>query len=266
MAYRAVSGQEPDGLAGNPDFSDLAGRDLRLRDTSPAIDAAFTGLAAWASADRVGAAPVDHPAVANTGSGPDAVADLGALEFTGPFPTPLRAALQVSPSKAYVPQDVLLDARGTTAHPGTPVVDYTFRCSGSSTPVTQTEPTFTCSYTTAGVFSPSVTARDSAGASSSDTTQVRALADVAPGAVLSVSKRKFKRGRSIRVSGAASTSVDKSPIASYRFNCGNGTGTGKQTRPVARCTYPRKGKFKVRLIVTDTVGLSSRATAKVRVR
>lgn len=265
-AYRSASGQEPDGLAGDPNFRDLAGRDLRLHGASPAIDAAFTALAAWASADRVGAAPVDAPTVANTGSGPDATADLGAYEFTGPFTAPVEAALLADPPKAYVRQDVVLDARGTIADPSAPVVDYTWRCSASSAPVTGTAPTFTCTYATAGTQTASVTVRDSAGSTSSRTVEVKVLADIAPEARLAVSDKKLEPGQSLTASAADSTSVDRSPIATYRFDCGNGTGTGAQPSAVASCTYPKAGKFTVQLTVTDTVGLSSTDTAKVQVK
>ncbi len=264
--YRAVSGQELVGLAGNPGFVNLAGRDLHLGATSPAIDAAFTALAGWLSADRVDTAPVDDPAVANTGSGPDAVADLGAYELAGPFTAPPQAALTATPTSAYVPQDVVLDAGGSTTASGTSVVSYTFRCSATATPVTQAGPRFTCAYPTAGTPTVSVTVQDSAGATASTTSTVTLLADVPPVTRLSLSSTSIRRTQSIVASGAASTSVDKSPIATYRFDCGNGTVVGPQAGATASCTYPATGTFTVRLTVTDTVGLSSTATARVRVR
>jgi len=82
--FQAASAQEPHGLASDPRFADLATRNLHLTGSSPAIDAAYTSLAAWTPTDRDGVAPVDDPAVADTGTGPDAVADLGAYEYVGP--------------------------------------------------------------------------------------------------------------------------------------------------------------------------------------
>ncbi|NUR07263.1 MAG: PKD domain-containing protein [Nocardioidaceae bacterium] len=347
-AFRGASGQETDGLSANPRFAGLAARDLRLTSESPAIDAAFTQLAAWAAKDRVGASPVDDPAVADTGTGPDAVADLGALEYRGPvaagtvsprtglaplsvtvdgtptlalgadvtgyrwtcgngstvttatgtcsYATPGTYAVQLTatdasgltstwsttvtavkdapptvslaatPATAYVPQDVVLDAGGTTDDDGTPVASYAFTCGNGTGSGTRTTATYTCSYPKAGTYTAAVLARDTAGLSATRTLTVRILADVAPNAAVTATPGTITRGQSVTVSAAGSTSVDKSPIATYRFDCGNGTVTAAQTSPTTSCSYPSTGNFTVRVTVTDTVGLSSSATTKVLVK
>src|SRR4029079_16443354 len=74
-SYQAVSGQEPTGKAANPQFVNLAGRDLHLTGTSPAIDAADTSPAGWSATDRDGGTPVADPAGTNTGTRPRTVPD-----------------------------------------------------------------------------------------------------------------------------------------------------------------------------------------------
>jgi parallel beta-helix repeat protein len=82
-SFKTVSGQEQTGLAADPQFADLAARNLHLTTGSPAIDAADTTPASWTLTDRDGQNPVDQPTVANTGTGPTKFADLGAYEYIG---------------------------------------------------------------------------------------------------------------------------------------------------------------------------------------
>ncbi|MGZ4536415.1 MAG: right-handed parallel beta-helix repeat-containing protein [Nocardioidaceae bacterium] len=345
--FRTVSAQEPNGIGADPQFAGLAGRDLRLTSGSPAVDAAYTGLPAWVSADHDGTAPIDDPNVANTGSGPDAAADLGALEYAGPAvslvtgPTtgtaPLTvsvdasgskalgapitayridcgngtvltsssgscsypsqgtftiaatvtdatgaadtatakvtvtpdaaptATLKATPVQAYVPQQVTLDASGSRDTDNTPIADYRFDCGNGAPTVLQTTATTTCSYTKAGTYTASVTVRDTAGLSTRATTTVKILADVPPTAVLHLTTTQGTVGQKITANGSGSTSVDKSPIATYRFDCGNGQTTQAQTSPSTTCTYTSPGNYTVQMWVTDTVGLVATATQKIHI-
>jgi len=345
--FQAVSGQEPTGLAADPRFADLAGRNLHLTPRSPAVDAADTTSAAWTPADRDGRTPVDQPAVANTGTGPITVADLGAYEYVGPVASatvdpasgaaPLTttvdasssaalgapitayridcdngtvisqqsgtcsystagtyavtvavtdgagltdtwsgtvtaradtaptAALKATPNKAYVPQQVTLDASGSTDPDGN-IASYTFDCGNGQKTGAQPDPTTTCSYTIAGSFTASVTVRDSGGLSGRATTRVTIQADVAPKASLSLSASHIRRGQTVTADGSGSTDPDKTPIATYTFDCGNGVVTAPQTSPQTTCTYPAAGTFRVRLTVTDTGGRTGTATKDLRVK
>jgi hypothetical protein len=95
---------------------------------------------------------------------------------------------------------------------------------------------------------------------------VKILADAAPNAVLSLSDTSITRGSSVGADGSASTDVDNTPIASYRFDCGNGMRTAEQSSPRTTCTYPTTGKFTIQLWVTDTAQLTRSVTKSVRVR
>jgi PKD repeat protein len=347
-AYQAASGLEPNGMAGNPQFADLAGRDLRLTSGSPAIDAAYTAVGGWRATDHDGHLPVDDPARADTGLGPDPFADLGALEYRGPSAAgtvtpasgvaPLAArvdgsgstamgapittyrwtcgngatlstatgtctytaagtytvtlsvtdgaglgdtwtgtvqvsvdaapvaALTATPAQAYAPQDVVLDATGSTDTDPTPISSYAFTCGNGTSSGLQPAATFTCRYPTAGTYTASVTVRDSAGLAGSRSVTVRILADLPPTAVLDVSTTKPARNQPMTADGSRSTDVDKTPIATYRFDCGNGTTTQATTTASTTCTYRSAGKYTVRLWVTDSAGLTSTVTRQVQVK
>jgi hypothetical protein len=339
---------ETAGLAANPQFANLATRDLRLTGRSPAIDAADTALQAWQAVDRVGATPIDDPAVADTGLGPVTFADLGALEYVGPAaratitPTSGVAPLDVTvdasattalgapittygvqcgngttvtqqvshclysgagtftitltvtdaaglrdsltqaitvstdsaptvtltatPAQQYVPQVVTLDASGSTDTDATPIASYSFNCGNGQTTGPQPGATTSCNYTTAGNFSASVTVKDTAGLATTKKVTVRILADAAPSPNLQLSSAKIQRGQSITADASGSTDVDKTPIATYRFDCGNGTVTGQQTSATTVCTYPSIGTFTVQVWVTDTLGQVASTTKKVQVQ
>ena len=346
--FQAVSTQEPHGIAADPRFADLAGRNLHLTSSSPAIDAAFTSLAAWSPSDRDGVAPVDDPAVADTGTGPDAVADLGAYEYVGPAaratltpaagPAPLTVALDgtgsvalgapitsyawtcgngtsasgvtatcrypstgtftvvlkvtdgsgltdtwsgtvkattetapavtltATPATAYVPQDVVLDACGSTVTDGTPIASYSFVWGNGQSSGSQAGATYTCSYPTAGTFTASVTVRDTAGLATTRTVHVKINPDTPPTAQLSVSPTSPTRNAPVRLDASGSTSVDKSPIATFRFSCGNGVTSGEQVGTTYTCSYAQAGSYTVQVWATDTVGLVGTRTAKFKVR
>ena len=75
-----------------------------------------------------------------------------------------------------------------------------------------------------------------------------------------------RRNTPVHLDASGSTSVDKSPIASYRFSCGNGVTSGEQSGATFTCSYPQAGSYTVQVWVTDTVGLVGTKTGKFKVR
>ncbi|HEY3531220.1 MAG TPA: right-handed parallel beta-helix repeat-containing protein [Nocardioides sp.] len=255
-AAATATGQEQHGIGSNPRFVDAAGRDLRLTGSSPAVDAAYTGFAAWVSADHDGGAPVDDPVVADTGNGPDAAADLGALEYTGPF-----AQATATPVTGYAPLDVSLDASGSTTT-GAPITGYAWTC-GNGTSATGL--TATCHYSTAGTYTVSVEVTSADGSNDTWSTSVTVRADAAPVAALSATPSTQYVTFPVTLDASGSTDNDSYPIATYAFTCGNGTATHTGTDPTWSCTYGATGTFTATVKVTDTLGLASTATTKVTV-
>ena len=80
-------------------------------------------------------------------------------------------------------------------------------------------------------------------------------------------RTQIVRGQSVVADGSASTDPDATPVATYRFDCGNGQVTGDQTSPRTTCSYPTSGSFTVRMWVTDTGGnVATTTTKKVQVK
>jgi PKD repeat protein len=113
-----------------------------------------------------------------------------------------------------------------------------------------------------GSYTVTVTVRDTAGLSSTATAQVT-VTDAAPSARLDVQVS----GLSVTADASTSTDVDATPIASYRFDFGDGSPlVGPQTGATATHTYGAAGHYTVAVTVTDTAGLSSTAKRQVKLR
>ncbi len=80
-AYAAVSGQDSHSTEGNAGFVNPSGDDFHVTAGSPAIDSGNSGAPEWPATDADGLGRVDAAGTANTGAGPIAYADRGALEY-----------------------------------------------------------------------------------------------------------------------------------------------------------------------------------------
>jgi parallel beta-helix repeat protein len=254
-AFRTASAQEPNGLAADPRFRSVATRDWRLTTTSPAIDAAYTGFAAWQQLDLTGAAPVDLPTV-NTGNGPDPYADLGALEYTGPV-----AVLTATPTTGFAPLNVAVDARASTSV-GSPITTWLISC-GNATTVNASSGT--CRYPAAGTYTVTATVTAANGQQDSATRTIT-VQDTPPTAQLTFSPAKPRPLQAVTLSGAGSTDPDSTPVSAYRFDCGFGFQGNWQTSPTYSCSYLLPGTYTAKLTVRDTAGLTGSTTAKVAVK
>ena len=68
-------------------------------------------------------------------------------------------------------------------------------------------------------------------------------------------------------SASGSTDTDATPIATYKFDFGDGTPpVGPQSGATAPHTYTKTGNYTVTVTVADTANLSSTATARVQVK
>jgi transposase len=111
-----------------------------------------------------------------------------------------------------------------------------------------------------------VTVADTGGLSASSSKKVTVLADVPPTARLTVNPSQGVVGTQFLADASASTDPDNTPIATYRFNCGNGTIVGPQAGATATCTYASVGLYTITVTVTDTKNTSSTASTKVNVK
>ncbi len=81
-AFRTATGQESRGIEADPRFSSVADANFHLLAGSPAIDSANSGALNQPAVDLAGNVRFDDPATVNTGLGPIAFADRGALEYS----------------------------------------------------------------------------------------------------------------------------------------------------------------------------------------
>ena len=263
--FRSASGQETHGKAGNPQFVNLGARDLQLGPASPALDAADSSATGWANTDQTGAAPVDQPDVADTGTGPVTFADLGALERTTvPVDNPPSAALSVTPSAVDTGQVVTLDASGSTDDHG--ITQYAFVCDAGGPVTTKSSPTATCTYQSGGVHHPAVTVSDSKNQTDVATQNVTVTVPPgAPTAALTAAPGSVKQGVKVSLDAGASQPGQASTITSYTFTCGTQPTRAPQSSSTATCRFTHRGRWTVSVLVTNSSGFTDTATALVRV-
>lgn len=177
---------------------------------------------------------------------------------------PPVAALQVTPGSGPTGMAVTADASASRDDDGTPIQSYRFEFGDGFVTAPQASPSATHVYTIPGTFSVRVTVTDTGGHSTSATAAV-VMVDDPPVARLTL-PAQIPIGATITASAGSSTDTDATPIASYRFDFGDGTpAVGPQSAMIATHTYARAGTFTVVVTVTDTAGLSSTASKQVLV-
>jgi hypothetical protein len=87
--------------------------------------------------------------------------------------------------------------------------------------------------------------------------------DSPPAAALTVTPAAGTTPLIVSADASASSDTDATPIVTYGFDFGDGTTTGPQSNPIATHLYVAAGDYTVTVVVTDSGGLSSTATASV---
>jgi PKD repeat protein len=118
----------------------------------------------------------------------------------------------------------------------------------------------------AGSYTVRLTVSDGAGHATSISATATAKPDQAPTARLSAPNGQQRAPVTVTLDASGSTDPDKTPIASYRFTCGNGVTVPDQQSPFATCRYTSSGTYTVTVVVTDTGGRTGTAQDVVRVK
>jgi parallel beta-helix repeat protein len=169
-ALHAATGQESNGIFGDPHFQNAAAWNFQLSGGSPAIDSANSQASGEQATDILGRSRVDDPATANTGNPSGSYYDRGAYEYQ-PGSTP-SAALTVTPTSGQAPLSVTADASASTAG-NAPISSYTFNFGDGTIVGPQTSPTANHTYQTPGTYYPvTVTVTDSSNATATATQTV----------------------------------------------------------------------------------------------
>jgi parallel beta-helix repeat protein len=169
-ALHSATGQESNGIFGDPHFANAAAWNLQLSGGSPAIDSANSVASGEQATDILGRSRVDDPATANTGNPSGSYYDRGAYEYQ-PGSTP-SAALTVTPTSGQAPLSVTADASASTAG-NAPISSYTFNFGDGTIVGPQTSPAANHTYQTPGTYYPvTVTVTDNNNATATATQTV----------------------------------------------------------------------------------------------
>ena len=180
--------------------------------------------------------------------------------------SPPTAALTVTPTSGAPPLAVTADASGSTDSDNTPIATYAFDFGDGTNTGPQSSATASHTYTSAGTYTVVVTVTDTAGLTGTASTKVFvAVPDSPPAASLTVNPTSGTAPLSVNADASGSTDTDNTPIATYKFNFGDGVVVGPQTGPTASHQYTAAGSYTVTVTVTDTAGNSGSATASVTV-
>jgi len=171
------------------------------------------------------------------------------------------ASLTVTPASGTINLTLTADASASTDVDSTPIASYSFAFGdGSGVVGPQTGARAVHTYTVSGTYTVTVTVKDTAGLSSTASAQVT-VTDAAPAARVTLQDS----GLSVTADASTSTDGDATPIASYRFDFGDGSPVvGPQAGAIATHTYAAGGHYTVTVTVTDTAGLSSSAKRQIK--
>ncbi|MGH7742761.1 MAG: PKD domain-containing protein, partial [Candidatus Eiseniibacteriota bacterium] len=195
------------------------------------------------------------------------------VEYTSqqaPPPPPPTASLTVTPLASPA---LSVGASGALSGGSLPIASYRFDFGDGNPAVTTSAPTSSTTHTYAapGNYTVTLTVTDITGTPSptvNSTVSVSASTqDNPPNAVLVVSQLAAP-ALTVIADASGSTDIDATPIASYRFNFGDGTQRVTTQAPTSALqhTYRSAGTYSVTLNVTDTGGkTSSRVTFRVTV-
>jgi PKD repeat protein len=171
-------------------------------------------------------------------------------------------------SVAQIPSPPLTaraDASASTDPDPMPIASYRFDFGDGTPAVTTTAPNAIAqhAYAAPGTYTVRVTATDTGGLASVPATASITM-DAPPVARLTVTQ-VASPALTMNADASASTDTDGTPIASYRFDFGDGT-AAVTTTAAAQHTYTAAGVYTISLIATDTGGYpSAPATASVTV-
>ncbi|MFD7453235.1 PKD domain-containing protein [Kitasatospora sp. NPDC059827] len=254
---KAVPQQGAHDLTTEAHYSGNADTELPIGSNSAAVDSADADAPGELSTDLYGYQRIDHPYVANTGTG-SKIYDRGAFEYT----TSSRFIL-VEGRPWKIPAGASTTVAIRDQETWSPVVSYTIDFGDGTPTVTTTELAVQHTYQTAGSYQPTVVATEQNG---DTTTSNGTVEDVVPPAPL-VPKLTFSPDGvplGYRISGSSSTSAWS--LTGFTVDFGDGSA------PVAADvfgdtthSYANEGDYTVTLTVTDAGGRSEQTTQLLHV-
>jgi parallel beta-helix repeat protein len=180
--------------------------------------------------------------------------------------SPPTAALAVTPSTGPPPLAVTADASASTDTDNTPIATYAFDFGDGTNTGPQAAATAHHTYSNTGTYTVTVTVTDTAGLTATDSATVSvAPPDNPPAAALKVTPSSGTAPLTVSADASESSDPDSFPIATYKFDFGDGVVVGPQAASTASHQYTGRGTFTVTVTVTDTAGKFGTATATVSI-
>lgn len=166
-----------------------------------------------------------------------------------------------SPTEPGVGQEIVFNGSGSTVTAPRSIVSYKWQFGTTST---KTGMIVTKKYDTAGTYNVTLTVTDDAGNQGTTSQEVEVGKDSEGGltARFTFSPISPTPGSSVNFNAATSTSAD--PIASYKWNFGDG-GSLTTLSPTTSHAFANPGEYVVTLTITDTKGRTSTTTQNVTV-
>jgi len=162
-------------------------------------------------------------------------------------------------------EPIRIDARGSHANGDATIVSYTFRCAGHVIGPRQ-RARAACVFRHRGIHRVWVKVTDSNGLTDRAMARVRVVRGRAPVARLALSADTIPVGRSVLAFAGRSHGSRWSAIKDVRFVCGNGQRSHWRESTTYRCRFDQAGRYRVTVVVRNTLGLRARASDVVRVR
>jgi len=180
-----------------------------------------------------------------------------AVRVNAPNRPPVAVA-QVSPDPATVGEPVTFDASGSTDVEDK-IIAYSWEFGDGTSAAT---PSTTYTYVEPGTYTVALLVIDAAGAGCRTTHVLEVqLGDLAPQPVISSSSDSVQVGEAVRFDGGDSFDRD-GVILNYSWDFGDGAAsTGSSTAHA----YASSGIYRVRLTVTDDIGLRESVELRIRV-
>ncbi|TMQ55907.1 MAG: PKD domain-containing protein [Candidatus Eisenbacteria bacterium] len=250
-AYSAVSGQDTHSTQADPKFLSPLSGDFHVGAGSPAIDAADSGVPNWPATDADGSARQDDLLTPNTGVGPVAYGDRGALEFDPDDPP--AAALIVTPSSGEAPLAVIADASGSRDADGN-IVSYQFDFGDQTVVGPQAQPTSTHTYLQ-GNWTVTMIATDDLGLTGRALAPVTASRPNLPpeGSIDSPpSNVTIHTGQALNLTGTGTDPDGDTPLT-YLWNLG-GAATNQFAEDPGPVIFYTPGTYTISFTVTDALG------------
>ncbi len=182
---------------------------------------------------------------------------------------PVVAVLTATPAGGNAPLAVTLDASGS--HPplnGGKISQYTFNFGDGSSAVTQSTPTVSHSYTTAGTYQASVKVTDTGGGTgtSANVTITVQRPTQPPVATLSATPTSGRAPLTVNFNASGSRDPNSGgAITQYTFNFGDGGAPLTQRSATVSHTYTVAATHIASVTVTDSEGGTASASVKVRI-